>query len=303
MDKFSPEITDDYYSILGVNKNCEDQIIKNTYRKLARKYHPDKNINCSVEIRNKNENILKIINEAYNILSDTSKRKIYDNYGKMGLENNLYDNNTEIFNKDIYQNIFNFFVGDDNYIEINGIKININNKSKKKINKNIIIPLDTFVKIKGLSNNNYNNSIGKIINYKNDMDSNLDNSIRYIVELSELKNKQIAIKENNFQQIIKVKINNLVNAIELNDEYGDIIDYDNEKRKYKVVINDEIYYLKHENIIIPKNTSVKIINFKNSTNFNNTRGIVLTFNKFNKEYQIKINEFNTINIDCNNLII
>ena len=296
MNNFSPDITDDYYSILGINKNCNEGIIKKSYRNLARKYHPDKNINCPQQIKIQNEEKLKIINEAYNILSDKTKRDIYDKYGKIGLENIGKNNN--MFDDKIYSNVYNFFKDNDNFIKINGININIKNNLSKKIDKKTLIPINTFIKIKNLSNSKFNFNIGKIIDYKI---NEYNNSIRYIIELLEFNYKKISIKEENFQQIIKVKINNLVNFIELNNEYGDIIDYNNSTKKYKIVIDDDIYYLKSENFIIPNNTSVKIIKFEKK--LIGLRGIILSYNKFNKEYELKLNDKIIIKINCYDIIV
>jgi curved DNA-binding protein len=71
--------TKDYYQILGVNKNASDEEIKRAYRKLAMKYHPDKNPN-----KKEAEERFKEINEAYAVLSDKEKRKQYDTYGAEG---------------------------------------------------------------------------------------------------------------------------------------------------------------------------------------------------------------------------
>ncbi len=65
-----------YYDILGVKKDATDKDIKQAYRRLARKYHPD------VNPGNKSaETTFKEINGAYEVLSDTEKRKKYDKYG------------------------------------------------------------------------------------------------------------------------------------------------------------------------------------------------------------------------------
>lgn len=65
----------DYYSTLGVGKNATEDEIKSAYRKLARQYHPDVNKDPGAE------NKFKDINEAYQVLSDTEKRKKYDQFG------------------------------------------------------------------------------------------------------------------------------------------------------------------------------------------------------------------------------
>lgn len=66
----------DYYNILGVEKNSSKEEIKKAFHKLAHKYHPDK--------KGGDENKFKEINEAYQILSDDSKRSQYDAYGAAG---------------------------------------------------------------------------------------------------------------------------------------------------------------------------------------------------------------------------
>lgn len=67
----------DYYKLLGIDKTATSRDIKNAYRKLARKYHPDLNPNNKDAKRN-----FQQINEANEVLSDPEKRKKYDQYGK-----------------------------------------------------------------------------------------------------------------------------------------------------------------------------------------------------------------------------
>jgi curved DNA-binding protein len=69
----------DYYDILGVSKSASDAEIKRAYRKLAMKFHPDKNPN-----KKEAEERFKEINEAYAVLSDKEKRKQYDTIGAEG---------------------------------------------------------------------------------------------------------------------------------------------------------------------------------------------------------------------------
>ncbi|CAF2089062.1 unnamed protein product [Brassica napus] len=71
----------DYYNILKVNRNATEDDLKKSYRRLAMKWHPDKNPNAKLEAEAK----FKQISEAYDVLSDPQKRAIYDQYGEEGL--------------------------------------------------------------------------------------------------------------------------------------------------------------------------------------------------------------------------
>jgi len=71
----------DFYELLGVDRGAEKSAIKKAYRKMAMKYHPDKNPDDAEA-----EEMFKAVNEAYQVLSDDEKRSIYDRYGKAGLE-------------------------------------------------------------------------------------------------------------------------------------------------------------------------------------------------------------------------
>lgn len=65
----------DYYEVLGVSKNADDNEIKSAFRKLAKKYHPDINKESDAEAK------FKEVQEAYSVLSDANKRRQYDQFG------------------------------------------------------------------------------------------------------------------------------------------------------------------------------------------------------------------------------
>ena len=66
----------DYYEVLGVERNAGEEDIKKAYRKLAVKYHPDKNPGDKAA-----EEKFKELGEAYEVLCDSQKRSLYDQYG------------------------------------------------------------------------------------------------------------------------------------------------------------------------------------------------------------------------------
>ena len=74
----------DYYKILGIAKGASEDDVRKAYRKMALKFHPDKNKSAGAEEK------FKEIAEAYEVLSDKRKRDIYDKYGEEGLKGMLY---------------------------------------------------------------------------------------------------------------------------------------------------------------------------------------------------------------------
>ena len=71
----------DYYEVLGIDRNADEASIKKAYRKMAKKYHPDMNKdNPDAEEK------FKEVTEAYNVLSDKEKKKLYDQFGHAAFE-------------------------------------------------------------------------------------------------------------------------------------------------------------------------------------------------------------------------
>ena len=96
----------EYYELLGINKTATAQEIKKAYRQMAKKYHPDKNPdNKEAEAK------FKEINEAYQVLSDESKRNMYDRFGKDGVNGQAggsggFNGGFSGFGADIFDEIF-----------------------------------------------------------------------------------------------------------------------------------------------------------------------------------------------------
>src|SRR3989442_1880202 len=71
----------DYYEVLGVNRDADEESIKKAYRRLAMKHHPDRNPDNP-----KAEELFKEAKEAYEVLTDANKRAAYDRYGHAGVD-------------------------------------------------------------------------------------------------------------------------------------------------------------------------------------------------------------------------
>ena len=129
-----------YYEILNLKKNASVDDIKKSYKKMALKYHPDKNKNSK-----ESEKKFKEISEAYEVLMDSNKRNMYDIYGTT--DNNINfkppdDLFNEIFKNFNLNDIFNNNVFESNNMFLHENLVNNNNiftnkwKEGKKKNYN-----------------------------------------------------------------------------------------------------------------------------------------------------------------------
>lgn len=100
--------SDDYYELLEIERTADDGTIKSSYRKLAMRYHPDRNPGCT-----ESESKFKAISEAYDCLKDPQKRAAYDRYGKAAFQNGGGGGGQQDFGgfSDIFENIFGEFMG------------------------------------------------------------------------------------------------------------------------------------------------------------------------------------------------
>ncbi len=136
----------DYYDILGISKKANNQEIKRAYKRLAIKYHPDRNRGNKIY-----EEKFKEIQKAYEVLNDDKKRSMYDQYGHTSFDQDNYTDFTyttdfsDIFG-DVFGDIFNSNKNKKSYSNSNGsdilYKINITLEEViKGVSKNIKVNL------------------------------------------------------------------------------------------------------------------------------------------------------------------
>jgi molecular chaperone DnaJ len=100
-------VSDDYYELLEIERTADDGVIKSSYRKLAMRWHPDKNPGDAAA-----EAKFKSISEAYDILKDPQKRAAYDQYGKAAFQNGGGGGGDPFGGfSDIFNDIFGDFTG------------------------------------------------------------------------------------------------------------------------------------------------------------------------------------------------
>ena len=157
---------ENYYEVLQVSKNASQEIIEKAYKTLVKKYHPDLQVdNKKIEFEEK----IKKINEAYEVLSDSEKRKNYDLIMKKN---------------DISINDYNNLIDENNNLknEINYLKNNYNYTHNTTQNDN-----NTAI------NNNYNENS----NLDDEINRKIDNAVNrayYDAYIQDLKNRGYKIK-------------------------------------------------------------------------------------------------------------
>jgi len=298
--------SNNYYRILGVAKNVSQEELKKVYRKLALKWHPDKNVD-NTDLAEKN---FKNISEAYEVLSDPKKRRIYDQVGKDGLRNNggvptyNFGNAQELFrnffnNSDIFENVINkkhkskFVSNIEKEIGVDIDNLLFGKMRKKRREKNVYLiktslENKTEVIIDGLVNKGYlNGKTAKIESYNN-------NKNRYTLNIiDDTIDETVSIRESNIiPKIYNIKLQNMIKNPELNDKIGDIVGWDAYKLRIQIKLDNSTTYVKMNNIIFPIGTLVYIKNLENNDYYNNKLAKIVSYS----DSKYVVNLYNNMNV-------
>lgn len=308
--------SDDYYKILGVDRTANESELKKAYRKLAIKWHPDKN----QDNKEKAEENFKIISHAYEILSDKDKRKIYDLHGKEGVMNsgspnqsngfdmrgNMPQGNFTRFEFTNPNDLFAQFFGNSNpfesnnttfrFVSNNGMRTS-NVKSSISMNKQYHNKLNISSKviIKGLVKKPDLNGYPGIITNFNQLKN------RYDVKLSD--EMTISLKPNNVVPLVsKIKLNNITSDTFLNGKTGDITGWDEDSGRFTVdLFIGRTISVKPENIIWPKETLVHIDKLNKSPQYNGQCGRILKFD--GDRYMVNLSKHEVLKVRPENISI
>ena len=311
----------DFYKVLGVQKAATEKQIKKAYRKLAMKYHPD---------RNKDKNAadkFKKIATAYECLSDPQKRKEYDLCGGIpgGMQGMPFNMNmgggmpagVRFVNmnqgmgggmagmESMLSSIFGGMAGMSEKNErsaspfggmggspfggmggspfggMGGGQWSSPFGSPKKQRQTMGLQPGTTVKIGGLKSTNKYNGRQARV-----VKFSPDNQ-RYTIRLQD--GDTISVKRANLQQILEgVQISGIKSRSDLNGTRGRIVGFNHAEKRYVIQTACENAGLSKENVILPPGTSVLVEGLKNAPQWNNKEGKLGQYDQSSKRYVINM---------------
>jgi len=328
--------SDDYYQILGVPRSSNDAQIKKAYKKLAVKWHPDKNIGDEQATTN-----FQKISEAYATLSDDKKRKIYDTYGKEAADQseNMPDGHPmgghsgfggmpggfsfgngggHGMSNDEAQFLFSqFFGGSDPFggrgmgggrsgrpgVHMSmgghpgmGGQPGFGRPSRRQPKRYDAIPTGTIVSLKGLISKPEKNGD------RGEVVQYDPNTERYVVQIEDT-NETLKVKPSNLLQHVHVKIHGLESRIELNGEKATILAWDESKERYNIYVMNisKCISLKPSNIVLDNGAVGRITGLQSKPELNGTRGTINSFNSSTGRYDVQLSADKILRLKLDNI--
>lgn len=316
----------DYYRVLGVGRNADESSLKKAYRKLAIKYHPDKNPDDPTA-----EEKFKNIAEAYDVLSDAQKRAAYDRYGKDGARaaeqgadmsggaGGFSPHGGVRMDQRRAQEMFSmFFGGDDPFAAFGGgaempggVRIQVmgsgfDDMFSRGVRRRVETPQRRYdrlnrgshVILKNLVNAaDKNDEIGTVRGYERD---------RYLVSLE--NDQTISVKPENVVQLLKnVRLVDIASDPTLNGKTGTLIGerpvQGSRRFVVHVTVTKQTISVKPENIIFPKDSLIVVQGVQSKPELNGQYATVVSFDTAAKRYVVQTNSSNQLRLKKENVTL
>jgi len=295
--------SDDYYKVLGVARDASDAEITKAYRKLALKYHPDRNHGNEVQAGED----FKIISEAYGTLSDADKRKTYDQYGKdgpQGQEGGVSSEQAEALFRNLFggggmpgrmpnggNTPFVFMSGGGSAgglgadLDIGDIfqgLLGSQGRARQSVRQSPAhaLPAGTAVVIRGLSSAQmHNGKTGRVKTFDAPR-------CRYLVAV-ENDSSVLALKPQSLTQQCSIEVTGLESKPELNGKIGDIFNYDAENGRYMVLLQQPptAIALQRANCLLKAGTRVTLDGLSNDK-FNSQMAQIVAVHRSDGRYTV-----------------
>ena len=318
----------DYYKILNVDKNADDETIKKSYKKLALQYHPDKN-QGDEEASEK----FKIIAEAYGVLGNKDKRNQYDNFGNVDDILNGNEDPFSVFNEIFKSHINNFMnMKYENDIDLGNIFSNMSGMPEKSFpfgnvhvrvhtftndiyNDNRRIDEEEYTEDEEPIKNNFGNIFSNLFKNKNKK-PNIEEKVKTITKTKIIYNKPESIIYNinvSFSDIYNMKKKKII-IKRIRKKNGDYLE---KKKKIEIPIYGREIILECEGHEVKdyKEKGDIIINIFNENNDNFKRineYDILTYkditisdlyNELSLEYDLILPNGEILKVKCDNLLL
>jgi len=318
----------DYYKILNVDKNSDDETIKKAYKKLALQYHPDKN-QGNEEASEK----FKIIAEAYGVLGNKDKRNQYDNFGNVDDILNGNEDPFSVFNEIFKSHINNFMnMKYENDIDLGNIFSNMSGMPEKSFpfgnvhvrvhtftndiyNDNRRIDEEQYTEDDEPIKNSFGNIFSNLFNKKNKK-PNIEEKVKTITKTKIIYNKPESIIYNinvSFSDIYNMKKKKII-IKRIRKKNGDYLE---KKKKIEIPIYGREIILECEGHEVKdyKEKGDIIINIFNENNDNFKRineYDILTYkditindlyNESSLEYDLILPNGEILKVKCDNLLL
>ena len=311
--------SDCYYKNLGLAKSCTEQEIKSAYRKLALKYHPDKNTDNAEQA---SENFKKV-SEAYDCLSDKNKREIFDSYGKRGLEGGCggghggFGGGHFINPDDIFRQFFGGGGGGGGFHDDfgggfggGGFSFNMGGdgfghhprmRQRKPEPPRYpsgpeIVPKGTKVSVHSLNGSpQYNGMEGELVGYDAE-------KLRYRVSFGD-EDTAISIKPSNFVQLVEnVRLRDISSRPQLNGCLGQIIGLSGDRFHVRLAgAESAVVGVGLVNLVLPAEARVHIHSLAGAPQYNGLTGKVLQFIESENRYLVEMAGNRQLKLKTDNL--